>query len=157
MVFLAVSAGFLGVFSGCGSGGYIPPSALPKSFVYNIAGTQDMLASKTIAVLKAMEFETAVEDMGSGLIRTVPKEIRLTTDECDCGMLYNRPFLNNPATTLRLALEIYIQDGSIKFFTTVTAKHLARNGNVDKVAECISTGSFEKQLVDNIIKKQIAP
>lgn len=153
-IFSALAAIF---FAGCGSTSYIPPTKLPKAFMYNIAGTQDALMSKTVAVLKSLDFELATEDPGTGTLKTEAKDIRVIPEECDCGTIYKKPLIADPATTVKIMIEIYVQDGSIKFMTFFTATHKSRTGVIDRVAECISTGVYEKQLVDLIIKRQALP
>lgn len=145
------------LIAGCGSSSYIPPTKLPKAFTYNIAGTQEELMSKTVAVMKSLDFEMATEDPGNGTLKTVARDIRVMPEECDCGTLYKKPLLTDPATTVKIVMEIYVQNGSIKFMSFFTATHKSRTGAVDRVAECISTGVYEKQLVDLIIKRQALP
>ncbi|OGS36538.1 MAG: hypothetical protein A2293_10540 [Elusimicrobia bacterium RIFOXYB2_FULL_49_7] len=141
-------------FIGC-SASYAPPSLLPRTFVYNIAGNQEALTAKVVGILKALDYDIAMDDPGTGLVRVMAREIKVLPDECDCGKLYGKSLVSDPATTIKILIEIYIQDGRIRFVTNYSFSHKNRNGRVDRVGECISPGVYERQLVDLMLKQPV--
>lgn len=142
------------VFLHCGSG-YMPPSLNPMVFTYRIAGTQADLFEKTRSVLAALGHEFRTADAGNGLIMTMPKTDPFRQEECDCGSHYNKPYTQDRASVISIEMTIEIQDGVIKFQTKFSGVHKNSMGRIDRHLECISSGEFEKHLVELIIAKRI--
>jgi hypothetical protein len=138
----------------CGSG-YMPPSLNPTVFTYRIAGTQADLFEKTRSVLASLGHEFRTANAANGLIMTMPKTDPFRQAECDCGSYYNKPYTVDRASTISVEMTIEIQDGVIKFQTKFSGVQKNRAGKIIRHLECISSGEFEKHLVQLIISKRI--
>jgi len=137
------------------TGGYNPPIQNPTTFIYDIAGTREILFNKTLSVLSGLGVEVEAKNPNEGIITTAPHEARFMVEECDCGTWYRKPFVTDPASTVRIILNIAITNGTIEFNTKFMGEHKNKTGRMDRRLECVSTGAYEKQIAGFIAGKRL--
>ncbi|MFH0921259.1 MAG: hypothetical protein V1913_12975 [Fibrobacterota bacterium] len=138
------------LFLSC-AGGYAPPTANVTTFTYDIPLHKDALFTKAAGALKQLGYTLSVEDYDAGQIRTTLRIISARQEECDCGTWYNTPFTGDRATSVKVEWLLSIREGGIDFDTRYVGEHLNTARNVDRRLECISTGVYEKQIVDALV------
>jgi hypothetical protein len=137
------------------TGGYNPPMQNPTTFMFDIAGTREMLFNKTVSVLSGLGIEVEAKNPNEGIITTAPHEAKFMVEECDCGTWYHKPFVADPASTVRVVLNIAIGNGTVEFNTKFTGEHKGKTGKIDRRLECVSMGAYEKQIAGFIAGKRL--
>ncbi len=137
------------------TGGYRPPMQNPTTFIFEIAGTREILFNKTVQVLTSLGYELESKNPNEGIITTAPHEAKFMEEECDCGTYYNKPFIKDPASSIRIVLSIVISNGVVSFNTKFTGEHKNKTGRMDRRLDCMTTGQYEKQLAGFIAGKRL--
>jgi hypothetical protein len=139
---------------GC-TGGYRPPIQNPTTFLYEIAGTREILFAKSVQVLTAMGYEFESKNPNEGILVTAPRESKFTAEECDCGTYYQKPLVKDTLSRVRVVLNLSIKNGTVEFDTKFTGEHKTKTGRLDRRLECLSTGEYEKQLAGFIAGRRL--
>jgi hypothetical protein len=150
----AVALAAVALFMGC-TGGYRPPIQNPTTFIFDIAGTREALLDKAVQVLTSLDYAVESKNPNEGVLITVPRETRFTIEECDCGSYYDKPFTSDPGSSVKIQLNIAIDNGVVEFNTKFTGIHKNAQGRMDRRLECVSTGAYERQIAGFIAGKRL--
>jgi hypothetical protein len=133
---------------------YISPSVKAQVYRRNIPGNSALIFKLVQRLLPSVGYKIASVDPATGMITTIPVEMTVDADACDCGSAMGLPVVKTGGIKVRVYFEIGLQGNEMvinavitpEFSSTFAALYAGMN------IQCISKGNIEEQLAKNILK-----
>lgn len=141
---LFVVAGVVSGMGGCAAT-YKAPEMV--NTVYEVSvGDVPGAVSKIKSQLVVDGYTIASSD--SGLVSTMPKLVRLTPRDADCGTTMGIDYLKDERTSSTVAVNVIGENGKVRVVTNINAEYLKGDSTQSKSMHCVSRGTIERRLLD---------
>lgn len=145
MRYLALAA--VVALAGCN---YREPQAPSEPMSRAVPGaSRQAIVDAAVAELAAEGYQPTADDK-RGIVTTVPRRVRLTPEQVDCGTEAGIPLAKDDRTTTTVAWTVTAADGSVTASTHIDFDYLPSNPSWGKSGTAASTGVIERQAVDRI-------
>ena len=146
------------VFASCASM-YIKPSITTQVYRQSVPGDAVLIFKLVQRLLPISGYKIASVDAATGMITTVPVEMTVDPDACDCGTALGLPVVKSEGIKVNVTFDVGIKGGEMivnavivpEFSSTMAAIYAGMN------IQCISKGKIEELLARNVLKSVKIP
>ncbi len=151
IVFTGLITAFF-ILGSCSSA-YIKPTIPVTLYRQSVPGNAVMLMKATQKILPMLGYKIDSSDEQAGTLTTVPVEMNLGPESCDCGTAMGMPVIKNEGTKVKVTFVLGVTDNEINIRADIvpelsdTMAILATSMNL----VCVSKGKLEEQLAKNFL------
>ncbi len=133
---------------------YAPPKITPVDVTRSSSASRSDLLRAARQVLASEGFQIASADEASGVVSTLPRRMRVTPDQADCGtnIGVENAYLRDGRTQTSLAVNVIAADRRLTVRASVDAFYAPGGSVMQPVTlQCVSKGAIESELAAKIL------
>lgn len=130
---------------------YRAPSMVAPSIDLEHGGSKDDVFVKAMRTLSVEGYQIQSENIEAGVISTVLKNRRISTDEADCGQTMGLDYLKDNRTKTELAINIIVDESRLVVKANIHGEYEVGSMSGDLTLSCVSRGPIERRLADQIL------
>lgn len=137
------------LLSSCAATYKQPTAAVPQTS-FSVAGSKAEILRVTKRVLVTEGFQITNADDSAGVVSTAPRNLRVTSEQADCGTTMGIDYLKDNRTATRVGFGVIAEDGKVIVRTTIEGEY--KPGAVDQniTLTCVSRGLLERDMLAKI-------
>ncbi|MFO6103499.1 hypothetical protein [Pseudomonas aeruginosa] len=143
-------ASIAAILTGCVAT-YEAPSRAETSIVRPISTDVSKTVTAAKRVLISMGYQVTEADASAGVVSTAPKKIKLSPGQADCGTTMGLDYLLDHRTSSEFSVGVIISGDQMIIKGSPSAEYRPGQVGQDMVLTCVSTGSIESSIADQII------
>lgn len=101
-------------------------------------------------VLISEGYQVASYDDSAGIISTATKNLRLTTEQADCGKTMGIDYLKDKRTTTRVAFGVIVDNGKLIVRANIEGEYKPGAVEQNITLTCVSRGILERDMLSKI-------
>ncbi|MFU7349582.1 hypothetical protein [Pseudomonas paraeruginosa] len=130
---------------------YEAPNRAEPSIVRTTSADVSKTVTAAKRVLVSMGYQVTEADAAAGVVSTAPKKTKLSPEQADCGNTMGLDYLLDHRTSAEFSVGIIISGDQMVVKGSPSAEYRPGQVGQDMVLTCVSTGSIESTIADQII------